>query len=135
MLRGTDGQRLYRKVQIRVIFPDNIFEPKIYQQHAGPRQGFGEAAVLDMLLQVADQLETLYPYWDFQSVELTPIGRTARYVFNFAGYRASGADTKIESTNNTIYPIEESTKLEPEASESTAPAEAGDSLAVLVPQE
>ena len=42
-----------------------------------------------MLMEVADQLDTLYPWWNFSYVELKPVGRTARFVFTFAGYRAA----------------------------------------------
>ena len=39
-------------------------------------------------MQIADKLEELFPYWEFQMTELAPQGRTARYVFTFAGYSA-----------------------------------------------
>jgi hypothetical protein len=88
MLKDKFGVRLFRKVNIRVVFPEAIFPPKVFQQHAGPRQGFGDEGVSNMLMQIADRLEELYPWWEFRVVELKPEGRTAKYVFTFAGYRA-----------------------------------------------
>ena len=86
MLRDAKGNRLFRKVWIKIVYPDAIFPPKIQTQHAGPHQGFGPEGIDYILMQVADQLETLFPYWDFKMAELAPQGRTARYVFTFAGY-------------------------------------------------
>ena len=88
MLRDKQGNKLFRKLLIKVVFPDKIFPDKTFMQHAGPHQGFGPSGVDEMLMQVADQLDTLYPWWDFKVVELKPEGRTAKYVFTFAGYRS-----------------------------------------------
>jgi len=89
MLRDKEGNRLFRKVTVKVIFPEAIFPPKTFVQHAGPRQGFGPDGIDDILMSVADKLEELYPFWEFKPLELTPEGRTARYVLTFAGYRAT----------------------------------------------
>jgi hypothetical protein len=88
MLRDKAGNKLWRKMKIKVIFPDNIFPPKIFIQHAGPRQGFGPDAVDEMLMKVADHLEVLYPFWEFKMQEMTPEHRTTMYLMTFAGYRA-----------------------------------------------
>ena len=92
MLTDKDGNKLYRKVEIRVIFPEHIFpDRKIMQKAKGSRQGYGPEGVLDILMAVADQLETLYPYWEFESTELASVAHTAKYVFNFRGYKAQEA--------------------------------------------
>ena len=88
MLRDKAGNRLYRKVQVHIDFPDKIFPSKTMVQHAGPRQGFGPEGIDDILMKTADQLDTLYPWWEFTVVDLIPIGRTARFYFKFAGYKA-----------------------------------------------
>lgn len=88
MLRDAAGNRLYRKIEMKIIFPDKIFPPKTLSQHAEPHKGFGPDGIDDVLMQITDQLDTLYPWWDFKMTPLAPIGRTARYVFTFAGYRA-----------------------------------------------
>lgn len=88
MLRDLKGNRLFRKVEVRIVFPDEIFPVKKMTQHAGPHQGFGAEGIDDLLMRTVDQLDTLYPWWEFKMVELAPVGRTARYVFTFAGYRA-----------------------------------------------
>jgi hypothetical protein len=93
MLKDKEGNRLFRKVQVKVIYPDNIFPAKTFTQHAGPQQGFGPTGVDDILMKIADQLDTLYPWWDFKSVALKPEGRTLRYVFTFSGYCAGAPAT------------------------------------------
>lgn len=89
MLRDKAGNRLFRTVKVKIIFPDEIFPPKTLTQHAGPKQGFGPDGIDDILMRIADQLETLHPYWEFKLTTLAPEGRTARYVLVFSGYRAA----------------------------------------------
>lgn len=86
MLRDTKGNRLFRKVWVKVVYPEAIFPPKIMTQHAGPHQGFGAEGIGDILIQTADKLESLFPYWEFKMTELAPQGRTARFVFTFDRY-------------------------------------------------
>lgn len=87
MLRDKAGNKLWRKVKIKVIFPDNIFPPKTFIQHAGPRQGFGPDGIDETLMNVADQLDTLYPFWQFRMQEMSPEHRTAHFLMIFVGYR------------------------------------------------
>ena len=79
------GNKLYRKMTVKIIFPDGIFPDRNYLQHAGPKQGFGPEGVDQMLNQIADELDSLYPWWNFKPVELSPIGSTIRFAFIFAG--------------------------------------------------
>jgi hypothetical protein len=107
MLRDAKGNRLFRKVWIKIIYPDAIFPPKIMTQHAGSKQGFGPTGVDDLLMQTADKLETLFPYWQFKMTELGPRGGAARYVFTFAGYSANVMDqVKANGAEATIAAIE-----------------------------
>jgi len=89
MMMDQKGNKLFRKVIVRIIFPDEIFPSRVITQNAGPKMGFHAAGIDEILMKIADQLEELYPYWEFNAVELTPIGKTARYALTFAGYRAS----------------------------------------------
>jgi hypothetical protein len=41
-----------------------------------------------MLESIADQLDTLYPWWEFQMKEMTPVGSTIRFCFTYARPRA-----------------------------------------------
>lgn len=91
MLKDKAGNRLYRKVSVRIYYPDQIFPTKTLLQHAGPHMGFGPEGVDEILMRIADQLETLYPFWEFRAVELTPVGRTVRFSFTFAGYSTKTA--------------------------------------------
>ena len=106
MLKDKEGNRLFRKVVVHVDFPDNIFPPKNFVQHAGPKQGFGPKAVENIVDGLADQLDTLYPYWNFRVVELKPDGRTAKYKFLFAGYVAipETPQDKLMTRSNTSIP-------------------------------
>lgn len=92
MLKDAKGNRLYRTVKVRVVFPDNIFPEKIFSQHAGPHQGFGPDNIDTILESIADDLDTKFPWWEFTYIELAPEGRTARFTFKFAGYRATKTD-------------------------------------------
>ena len=106
MLRDKVGNKMFRKVKIKVVFPDAIFPDRTYVQHAGPKQGFGPDGIDEMLMQVANQLEELYPFWEFKMQEMTPEHRTARYLMTFAGYHATPPPT--------INPIADSSTPEPE---------------------
>ena len=114
MLKDSQGNRLFRKMTVKIIFPDAIFPERTYVQHAGAKQGFGPDGVHQMLDDIATKLDELYPWWDFRPIELTPVGRTTRYVFRFAGYRAVPAPGQ---------PIADSTTPEPETAEDMQPAE------------
>jgi hypothetical protein len=123
MLRDKDGNRLFRKITVKIIYPDAIFPERTYVQHAGAKQGFGPDGVDAMLMDIATKLDELYPWWDFKAIELTPIGRTTRYVFTFAGYRAmhgvdaSAGQTMVDQIRDTRYPIADSSTPEPETIE------------------
>lgn len=88
MLRDKSGNKLWRSVKVRVIFPENIFADKVIIEHAGPRQGFSQDNIDDMLMKIVDHLEVLHPYWEFRMQELLSEHRTARYLLTFASYRA-----------------------------------------------
>lgn len=130
MLKDSVGNRLFRKVTVRVTFPDAIFPPKTFVQHAGPKQGFGPEGIESILLSVADRLEELYPYWDFTVIELSPEGRAARYAFSFAGYRPM-TPVGAEFISMPSTQPQESSALAPEAEvEVSTPTEVGNPPAV-----
>ena len=107
MLRDSKGNRLFRKVEITIYFPENMFPPKKMSQHANAHQGFGPDGIDDLLMQTADQLEQLYPWWEFKYIALTPVGRTARFVFTFAGYSAKAKlDIAATGAVNLAKPME-----------------------------
>lgn len=99
MMKDKAGNRLFRKVTVKIVYPDAIFPTKTFVQHAGPKQGFNPDGIDDILMQTATRLDELYPWWEFKYVELAPQGRTARFVFTFAGYRAMhGVDAEAGKT-------------------------------------
>jgi hypothetical protein len=87
MLHDAKGNRLYRRVEIKIFFPDKIFPVKKLHQHAEPHKGFSPEGIDELLMQTTDQLDTLYPWWEFKMIELAPRGRTACYNFVMVGYR------------------------------------------------
>jgi hypothetical protein len=96
MLRDKTGNQLFRRVEVKIIFPNAIFPDKRFVQRAGPRQGFNATGIDEILMNIADQLDTLYPWWNFAATELTPVGRTIRFVFTFAGNRAVAPTAPVE---------------------------------------
>lgn len=96
-LRDPKGNRLYRKVEIKIYFPENIFPMRRLVQHAEAHKGFGPEGIDDLLMQTADRLEELYPWWEFRYIPVAAQSRTATFVFTFAGYRADSAlaDTPV----------------------------------------
>ena len=112
------GNTLWRTVSVKVIFPDGIFPDRVYKQHAGPKQGFGPDGVDQMLNQIADQLDELYPWWQFRPVDLSPIGSTIRFAFVFAGNNTSYAPDPTAPILSNINPTE-STTPGPETTEDT----------------
>jgi hypothetical protein len=107
MRRDKDMNRLYRKVWVKIVYPEAIFPPKITVSKASPKKGFNPDGIDDILMQVADKLETLFPYWQFKMTELGPLGGAARYVFTFAGYSANVMDqVKANGAEATIAAIE-----------------------------
>ena len=108
------GNNLARKMTVKVIFPDEIFPDRVYKQHAGPKQGFGPDGVDQMLNQIADQLDELYPWWQFRPVDLSLIGSTIRFAFIFAGN-----NTNYVAPAPTINPTADSNTHGPETAEDT----------------
>ena len=127
MLKDKAGNRLFRKVTIKIVYPDNLFPEKTYSHHAGPHQGFGPDGVDDLLMQTATRLDELYPWWEFRLVELTSVGRTARFVFTYAGPRSAPSPTTVPQEFTNINP-QESTTLEPATAEANTPTEVGNPL-------
>ena len=122
MLCDKNGNRLFRKVAVKIVYPDNILPDKTFIQHAGPHQGFNPTGIDDILMQIVDQLDTLYPWWEFRMVALAPEGRTAKFVFTFTGYRSvkPAAAPVPEFTQPT-----ESNTIEPETAESSPQIDGG----------
>ena len=112
MPNSKDGDRLYRRIKVRIVFPEKIFPDKDFLEKAPARKGFTSENVFEFLYKIADRLEELYPWWDFKYTELVPEGSTARYVFNFAGYRKVTA-AQIQNPQPT-----ESSALDPATAES-----------------
>jgi hypothetical protein len=124
MLRDKVGNRLYRRVEIKVVFPkDTGLKPNSMRQKAGPHQGFNSDGIDEMLMNVADRLDELYPWWEFKMVPVTAPSRTAKFVFAVAGYRAvPPEDAPIEEFSHELaLPKADGISQEPNEEESNAP--------------
>jgi len=115
MLRDKAGNHLYRKMTVKVIYPDKIFPDKTYVQHAGARSGFGPDGIDAFLLAVEEELTRLFPFWEFTATELAPEHRTTRFVFTFAGYSTKSSKpaqdmaphmSNLTAEVNTAMPVE-----------------------------
>lgn len=98
MLQDSKGHRLYRRVEIKVVFPKNTLPPKTVVQRAPAGKGINEEGINEILLAMADQLENLYPWWEFEYIEVTAPTRTARFVFSFKGYSTKNPQPTNSST-------------------------------------
>lgn len=87
MPRDASGNRLFKCVDIKIFFPEDTMPVQKIFQRAPAGKGFSTDNIDDILMQVADQLDTRFPWWDFSYVELAPVGRTAGFCFNCVGYR------------------------------------------------
>lgn len=110
MLRDAHGERMYRKVVVKVYFPDKIFPIKKFVQHAPAGKGFNQDGIDSLLDSITNQLDTLYPFWEFTLKELAPEGRTAHFLIDFAGYREVPAPN-LPTTESTT-PVSEAAGLE-----------------------
>jgi hypothetical protein len=91
---------MFRKVDIKIIFPENIFPVKHVVQRAPAKKGYNGDNIDEILMSITDQLDGLYPWWEFKMSELTPSGRCARFVFTFTKYRAGDPKTGLNPAPN-----------------------------------
>lgn len=90
MLRDTSGNRLYKRVEVTIHFPKDVFpkpQRRVFKPNE-PRHGYGAEAIDQILNEITDWLDSTYPFWEFKLVPLAPEGSTARYVINQIGTRA-----------------------------------------------
>lgn len=102
-LRDADGNRLFRRVEVNIIFPPDIFPVKRLMYKAeGARKAYGPDGIDQILMNIADQLDSLYPWWEFRMIPLAPLGRVARYTFTVVGIREMAPDPPQDE--NTFPP-------------------------------
>lgn len=111
MLTDKAGNKLYRRVEVKVIFPSGVLPTKKFQSKAGPKQGFNPEGVQDILMQVAERLDSTYPWWNFRPVELKSPSRIAKYVFAFDGYNTDYKSAPAQA-DLTDFTLPEKTGLE-----------------------
>lgn len=108
MLTDKDGNRLFRRLDVKIVFPEGLlpFRDKTFVHHAPPHKGYGPDNIQQILEAVATDLESLYPWWDFTAVELKPVGRTARWLIRYAGpnlnYKAPERSASAEATDKLL---------------------------------
>lgn len=123
MLRSKNGERLVRRIEVKIFFPKDTVKNQHAVWKSGPKQGYGPDGIDDILMQVADRLDQLYPWWDFKMVPVASSGRVAQYNFSVVGFRAMPQPAVIEAPANleSIQPkTKESSASEYEATESNS---------------
>lgn len=128
MLQDSKGNRLYRRLEIKVVYPESILDPETHVQKAPAHKGFSDENIHDALMSVADRLDALYPFWEFEPIELSSHGRVARFVFSFKGYRAASPqdnpnDDASKATAAEVVAVPEASNRE--VPTETASVEAG----------
>ena len=88
MLQDKAGNRLVRRVNIKIHYPDGILPVQKIVQKAEAKKGFSADAIDEILMSVTDMLDTRFPFWEFKMQELASRPRVAEYVFTQIGYRA-----------------------------------------------
>lgn len=96
MLHDKDGNKLVRRLEVTVIFPEGIFPPKVMRYKAEPKKGISSQGIDDTLDQISDDLEAKFPWWDFKLVPLSSRPREARYNIVCVGYRENYQPPKSE---------------------------------------
>lgn len=87
MLQDKAGNRLVRRVNIKIHYPDGILPVQKIVQKAEAKKGFSADAIDEILMSVTDMLDTRFPFWEFRLTELASRPRVAEYVFTQIGYR------------------------------------------------
>lgn len=131
MLKSTHGDQLFRRVVVRVYYPkevQKVLPPQKVVHHAGPKKGFTLDSIDELLMKHADQLDQLYPFWEFKMIPLAPSGREARYVFDFVGYRAVTPQVSVAEFSKTQPLKKESSESSSETTEGEAQAGASQRL-------
>ena len=80
-MRSADKLRLFKRVEIKVIFPPKTFPSKRFIFRAPSGKGFNGNGIDELLYQAATQLEGKFPMWDFRLVPLAVNGN--RCAFNY----------------------------------------------------
>lgn len=87
MLRDKNGNRLVRRVDIKIYYPDGILPMQRIVQKSAAKQGFSPDGIDEILMSVTDMLDTRFPFWEFKFTELASRSRVAEFVFTQCGYR------------------------------------------------
>ena|ERR1700678_2607929 len=124
MFRDKAGNRLFKRVEIEIHFPEKALPPKKIRQMAPAAKGFGPDGLDDLLMKVTDMLEDQFPWWEFKLVEMKPLARVAKYRFMGVGFNpnykppvqteAQDVATQIAAkiAENGLLPMEPTPDLE-----------------------
>ena len=86
-IHDAKGNRLYKRVEIDIVYPENVMKREHIVRKAPARKGISEDGVNEILMQIADTLETRFPWWTFEPIELKGPSRVSQHVFSFKGYK------------------------------------------------
>jgi hypothetical protein len=80
-VRDKKGNRLFKQIRIKVVFPPKTFPTRIQCLRAPEGKCFNDSGLSEVLDKVADKLDSDFPMWEFRLVQLPSIGNTI--AFNF----------------------------------------------------
>lgn len=87
MAKDRQGNRLVRRIEIRIVFPEGTIPEKKTVQVAPDNKAFSEDGIERMLKTIGERLERACPHWEFRLFELSAMGSTAGFVFRYAATR------------------------------------------------
>lgn len=67
MLRDAKGNRLVRRVDIKIHYPDGILPVQKIVQRAEAKKGFSNDAIDEILMSVTDMLDARFPVLGIQN--------------------------------------------------------------------
>lgn len=70
MLKDKQGRTLHRRVEIKTLFPSGRVKRQVFR--AGPKQGFHDGGIDQILEQCAADLEKRFPQFEFRLVPRGP---------------------------------------------------------------
>lgn len=97
-----NGEKLVRRIQINCLYPPDVLKPQKVFAKADKGKFFTDDGVHTVLMGCAEQLETMYPFWEFELRPLAPQGSTARYAFAFVGYRKDYHPAQIPGGDGSV---------------------------------
>jgi hypothetical protein len=109
-MRSADKLRLFKRVEIKVIFPPKTFPSKRFIFRAPSDKGFNATGIYGLQDQVAEGLESKFPMWDFRLVPLAANGNRCAFNYVYDSIKASYVEQLTKESNEHGKEINEAIK-------------------------